>query len=168
MGGTPQNPTGFDSNMVFFGWFGGTPILGKLHAVFWWLERSGKLAPFAGTSKHIWGVPARHGASPSWMVSNGKTQSKMDDLGVPLFHETPVAGWQQGWRLQSCRHQGAWDFASDWVVQAPLITNVSGFDVGLQPHAWYMTWEPCLRVQETKTPEKCSTFFCDTAPLSCV
>ena len=29
-----------------------------------------------------------NGVSPKWMVYNGKFQSKMDDLEVPLFQET--------------------------------------------------------------------------------
>ena len=31
---------------------------------------------------------AINGGSPKWLVYNGKSQSNMDDLGIPLFWET--------------------------------------------------------------------------------
>ena len=33
---------------------------------------------------HKWGIPS------SWMVYNGKSENKMDDLGVPPFLETSI------------------------------------------------------------------------------
>ena len=29
-----------------------------------------------------------HGDTPQWMVYNGKSENKLNDLGVPLFQET--------------------------------------------------------------------------------
>ena len=34
------------------------------------------------------------GTPPKWMVCNGKPYEQMDDLGVPLFLETPI--YQKG------------------------------------------------------------------------
>ena len=35
--------------------------------------------------------PKIGGKPPKWMVSNGKPYFLMDDLGVPLFLETPIS-----------------------------------------------------------------------------
>ncbi len=35
---------------------------------------------------------SKNSDTPKWMVYNGKTYEQMDDLGVPLFLETPI--WQ--------------------------------------------------------------------------
>jgi hypothetical protein len=32
-----------------------------------------------------------NGGSPKWLVYNGKSQSKMDDLGIPPFMEFPIS-----------------------------------------------------------------------------
>ena len=38
----------------------------------------------------VWGVePKIGGKPPEWMVYNGKPYEQMNDLGVPLFLETP-------------------------------------------------------------------------------
>ena len=33
---------------------------------------------------------SKHRGTPKWMVYDGKPLFKMDDLGVPLFVETPI------------------------------------------------------------------------------
>ena len=42
-----------------------------------------KFSVWGNMGFHKWGYPN------SWMIYNGKSQPKMDDLGVPLFQETP-------------------------------------------------------------------------------
>ena len=55
------------------------------------------------TTQHV-GVSMAMGVPNSWMVYQGKPQSKMDDLWVPQFMETPM--WIEG---QSTTHdQSAW------------------------------------------------------------
>ena len=39
----------------------------------------------------IWVFPKIGGVPPKWMVYNGKPYFYMDDLGVPLFLETPIS-----------------------------------------------------------------------------
>ena len=74
----------------------------------------------------------------------------------------PGAGWQQGWRLQSCRHQGAWEKhgknspSCDWVGVKALRVVLCWTK---KPHAWYMTWEPCLRVQYKTRQQHVWLFF---------
>ena len=43
--------------------------------------------------EYIWRFPARHGGTPnSWMIDDGKSPSKMDDLlGVPRHDETETS-----------------------------------------------------------------------------
>ena len=38
------------------------------------------------------------GKHPKWMVKiiNGKAHEQMDDLGVPLFLETPISSYMNG------------------------------------------------------------------------
>ena len=40
-----------------------------------------------------------HGGTPKWMVYKGKSQSKMDDLGVPTFQETSIYG--KAWKSRN-------------------------------------------------------------------
>ena len=44
------------------------------------------------------GFPARHGGIQKWLVFNGKSQSKINDLEVPLFQETII------WPLKMMDH----------------------------------------------------------------
>ena len=39
---------------------------------------------------YIWMFPKIGGETPKWMVYDGKPYEQMDDLGVPLFLETPI------------------------------------------------------------------------------
>ena len=41
-------------------------------------------------AKSIWMFPKIGGKPPKWMVKIMKNPIKMDDLGVPLFLETPI------------------------------------------------------------------------------
>ena len=40
----------------------------------------------------MWMFPKIGVYTPKWMVYNGKPYEQMDDLGVPLFLETPMSG----------------------------------------------------------------------------
>ena len=47
---------------------------------------------------------SKNNGTPKWMVYNGKPYEQMDDLGVPLFLETPkcgnIAGLCKVWKLK--------------------------------------------------------------------
>ena len=85
------------------------------------------------------------GTPKKWLVYNGKSQSKMDDLGVPPFQETPI-------RRFPARHGGFLQFSSifDWdfpmkpsrvlVSQDGKIPYIIHFRLGFtiinQPFGW--------------------------------
>ena len=57
---------------------------------FWSIPKTSKI--YGGF--HQWGDPN------GWMIFHGKSQSKMDELGVPPFHDTSIYGWyppNMGW-----------------------------------------------------------------------
>ena len=54
------------------------------------LVKSLKFAIFVANGFYIWVFPKIRGKPPKWMVYIGKPYS-MDDLGVPLFSETPIS-----------------------------------------------------------------------------
>ena len=45
---------------------------------------------FLAKNIDIWRVSKNRGGPPKWMVYNGKPYEQIDDLGVPLFLETPI------------------------------------------------------------------------------
>ena len=67
---------------------------------FWWCKKFGTVK-FAQVflfcvfflQECIWVFPKIGGKPPKWMVYNGKPYEQMDDLGVPLFLETPRSIW---------------------------------------------------------------------------
>ena len=58
------------------------------------------------------GVSINRG-TPKWMVYNGKPYFLMDDLGVPLFLETPISLQRCGFDITNYfRHVGPY---SEWI-----------------------------------------------------
>ena len=43
-----------------------------------------------GLKPKFWGVSKNRGNTPKWMVKIMENPNEMDDLGVPLFSETPI------------------------------------------------------------------------------
>ena len=79
----------------------------------------------------------------------------------------PGAGWQQGWRLQSCRHQGAWEnLAKLWLGRGQGTT--SGFMLDEKTTCLVHDLGALSQGAINNRPATCLTFFSDTAPLSWV
>ena len=54
----------------------------------------------------IWMFPKIGGKPPKWMVKIMENPIKMDDLGVPLFLETPILKFSHQWPTAGIKSPG--------------------------------------------------------------
>ena len=54
------------------------------------LDRSWRKSRRLGESLWLFGGFHGHGGTPQWLVFNGKSNGKMDDVGLPRFMETTI------------------------------------------------------------------------------